>query len=148
MGVTPGAGPAAFEVAWVLRLAPNVCFEDTVPHLIARQVNQLTPKAARPTSWRASRTTVWFWGSGILDLHLACGVFRAVETRRPFLVAANTGISAAIDGSGRVLQELPRRQSGAIVLGVPLDGLSGQPVPGDWRRGRLVSVWRRRSQRR
>ncbi len=40
----------------------------------------------------------WFWGSSILDLQLDCAVLRAVELRRPFLVAANTGFSAWIDG--------------------------------------------------
>ena len=25
----------------------------------------------------------WFWGSSELDMHLACGVFRAVECRKP-----------------------------------------------------------------
>ena len=44
----------------------------------------------------------WYWGSSELDMHLACDVFRAVETRKPLVIAANGGISAWIDASGRI----------------------------------------------
>ena len=47
----------------------------------------------------------WFWGSSELDMHLACGVFRAVECRKPLLIAANTGFSAWIDGDGRIVHK-------------------------------------------
>ena len=60
----------------------------------------------------------WFWGSGILDLHLACAVFRAVENRRPMLVAANTGLSAHIDANGTVLARGPRQAEQVILAEV------------------------------
>ena len=55
----------------------------------------------------------WFYGSNELDLHMICGVFRAVECRKPFLIAANTGISAWIDSDGRIMQRGPRRATPA-----------------------------------
>ena len=64
----------------------------------------------------------WFWGSSILDMQLNCAVFRAVELRRPFLVAANTGFSASIDGSGRVLVKGPRRATKPLLAEVVPDG--------------------------
>ncbi len=63
----------------------------------------------------------WFWGSSELDLHLMCGVFRAVECRKPMAIAANTGFSAVIDGDGRILFQGPRRDTDVVVADVPLD---------------------------
>ena len=63
----------------------------------------------------------WFWGSSELDMHLACGVFRAVECRKPLLIAANTGFSAWIDGDGRIQEQGPRRAAGVIVAEPRLD---------------------------
>jgi apolipoprotein N-acyltransferase len=56
----------------------------------------------------------WFWGSSILDFHLACGVFRAIENRLPLVMAANTGISAFIDSNGRVISRGPRRDEAVL----------------------------------
>ena len=57
----------------------------------------------------------WFWGSSELDLHLMCGVFRAVECRKPMVIAANTGFSAVIDADGRILFQGPRRDTDVVV---------------------------------
>lgn len=120
-GVTPGERPASFEVKGY-RLAPSICFESTVPHVIRDQVVQLSKESGKAPDILINITDDgWFWGSNILDLHLACAIFRAVEMRRPFLVAANTGISANIDGSGRVLERLPHRREGFIVADVRHD---------------------------
>ena len=53
----------------------------------------------------------WYWGSSELDMHLACGVFRAVETRTPLVIAANGGISAWIDRVGRIRAAKPAADS-------------------------------------
>ena len=47
----------------------------------------------------------WFPGSSELPAHFACAVFRAVETRRYLLQAANGGISGVIDARGRIIRE-------------------------------------------
>jgi apolipoprotein N-acyltransferase len=60
----------------------------------------------------------WFYGASELDLHLISGLFRAVELRKPMLIAANTGFSASIDACGRVLAQGGRRAED-IVLGEP-----------------------------
>ena len=67
----------------------------------------------------------WFRGSSMLDHHLACSLLCAVENRRPLLVAANTGLSANIDGSGRVLQVSDRLRAEAIVAAPQADGRWG-----------------------
>lgn len=45
----------------------------------------------------------WFGTSNVPTLHLAMGVFRAVENGRPLVQAANTGLSAVVDPRGRIL---------------------------------------------
>ena len=78
----------------------------------------------------------WFWGSSELDMHLACGVFRAVECRKPLLIAANTGFSAWIDGDGRILRQGPRRAADTLLAEVRLDrGRSWYLAHGDWPAG-------------
>ncbi len=52
--------------------------------------------------------------------HLAHAVFRAIETRRPVVRAANTGISAVITPDGTIQKWLPWRQTGKIVATVEI----------------------------
>jgi apolipoprotein N-acyltransferase len=120
-GLTPGDGPRVFEVAGV-KVSPSICFESTVPHLIRRQVTTLARSGARPDLLVNVTNDGWFWGSSILDLHLTCNVFRAVELRLPLVVAANTGFSAHIDRNGHIVQQGPRRAEQVILARVRLDG--------------------------
>src|SRR5205823_1323471 len=46
----------------------------------------------------------WFDGSAEHDEHLVISRFRAIECRRSLVRAVNMGISAVIDGNGRVLK--------------------------------------------
>ena len=70
-----------------------------------------------------------------------CGVFRAVECRKPLLIAANTGFSAWIDGNGRIVQQAPRRQRDVIVADVRADGRRSFYVAhGDWLAGVCFAV--------
>ncbi len=109
ISISPGTEPAAFELDGGLRIAPSICYETVIPHVIRRQVNSLKAEGAEPHVLVNLTNDGWFWGSSELDMHLACGVFRAVECRKPLLIAANTGISAWIDADGRVLARGPRR---------------------------------------
>ncbi len=120
-GMTEGNQAAAATVkGWTF--CPSICFESTVPHLIRSQVLELEKKGTRPDVLVNLTNDGWFYGSSILDLHLKCSVFRAIENRRPMLIAANTGISAHIDGNGRVLLRGPKRQSQVLVATVQPDG--------------------------
>ena len=120
-GLAAGDRPVVFEIAG-LQLAPSICFESTVPHLIRRQIAQLQ-KDGRPVDLLLNFTNDgWFWGSAMLDLHFRCGVFRAVENRKPLLIAANTGLSAVIDGNGAVHQRGPRRKPDLLIATVAADG--------------------------
>ena len=119
-GSLAGKGPTCIESGGV-RYSPNICYENTLPHFIRRQVTELRAKGEEPQVLVNLTNDGWFWGSAELDMHLACAVFRAVECRKPFLIAANTGFSAVIDSDGRILKQGPRRDTAVLVERVGLD---------------------------
>ncbi|MEM8677871.1 MAG: apolipoprotein N-acyltransferase [Planctomycetota bacterium] len=132
-GLDAGERPVPFEVGgWIL--SPAICFENMVPHLIRRQVLELRQQDKAPDALVTITNDGWFWGSSLLDHHLACAVFRSVEHHLPMLISANTGFSAVIDARGRVLQRGPRRAEGAVRAQVspPTGGSTGYQFWGDW----------------
>lgn len=123
-GMSIGERPTYFEVKG-LHLAPNICFESTVPHLIREQIVRLENQRSGPIDAIVNVSNDgWFKGSSILDLHFRCSVFRAIENRKPVIIAANTGISAHIDGNGRILQRGPKRKPTVLLAEVRPDGRS------------------------
>ena len=116
-GISAGRGPAVFRCGkW--RVAPVICFEDTVPHLVRDAVRSagverfesLTADGQpRAKDYAAEERLAcllnltndgWFHGSSELDQHLITASFRAVECRTPMVRAVNSGISVVIDGDG------------------------------------------------
>jgi apolipoprotein N-acyltransferase len=152
ISVTAGEKPAMFAVGR-LRVSPNICYESVLSHVIRGQVNALQAAGKEPNVLVNLTNDGWFWGSSELDMHLVCGVFRAVECRKPFLVAANTGFSAWIDGDGRVLAQGPRRDTAFLLADVRLDQRRSWYLKyGDWPAGiclvfcgaMAIVGWRRR----
>lgn len=119
-GLSVGDGPKVFQLGDV-RIAPNICYETVMPHLIRGQVETLRSQGHEPDVLITQTNDGWFRGSSALDMHMICSVFRAVECRKPMLLAANTGISAAIDGSGRILGRLSHGEQNYLLTDVPLD---------------------------
>ncbi len=131
-GLSRGQQAESFEIAGY-HLAPSVCFESTVPHLIRRHIVQLEQQGQKPDVLVNHTNDGWFWGSSIIDLHLACGVFRAVEHRTPMLIAANTGLSAWIDGNGQIRAEGPRFERAILTAQVQRDPRNSWYTRwGDW----------------
>ncbi len=131
-GLSAGDHPVAFTVGGVT-VAPNICYETVIPHLIRRQVAELTEYGQEPAVLITQTNDGWFWGSAALDMHLICGVFRAVECRKPLLIAANTGISAWIDADGRLVEQCGKRKQQVIVARPKIDERRSLYVRGgDW----------------
>ncbi len=154
-GIDCGVETPVFEVRGA-RLAANICYESCLPHLVRNQVASLRKAGREPDVLVNLTNDGWFWGSSELDLHLMCGVMRAVECRKPFLIAANTGFSAWIDADGRILAQGPRRDQGVIVADVRLDDRKSRYVNwGDWPAGLCLACclvfagvgWRERRRR-
>jgi apolipoprotein N-acyltransferase len=114
-----GEKPAAFELDGVV-YSPNICYESVLPQLIRRQVTTLAAAGQTPDVLVNLTNDAWFWGSSELDMHLASGVFRAVEMRTPLVIAANRGLSAYVDHAGRVVAVTERNRADALVVDVPL----------------------------
>ena len=139
-GIEPGTNDRAFRVGNA-RLAASICFETVLPHVIRRQVRRLAERGEEPDVLVNLTNDGWFWGSSELDMHLVCGVFRAVECRKPLLIAANTGISAWIDADGRLVRRGPHRDQDVIIARPQLDNRqSWYARHGDWAAGTCLSV--------
>jgi len=133
-GIEAGSEPRTFELAGV-RLSPNICYETALARVIRRQVATLGAKGEEPDVLVNVTNDGWFHGSSELDLHLACGVFRAVECRKPLVIAANTGFSAHIDPRGKVIQQGPRQAEKVLIADVAAPETAGPTFYvryGDW----------------
>jgi apolipoprotein N-acyltransferase len=122
-------------------LSPNICYETVVPHLLRRHWNDLFGRISVPPAALINLTNdAWYWGSSELDMHLACGVFRAVETRTPLLIAANGGLSAHIDRYGIIRQVTPRQKPTFLLVDLERGGNLGSSYLtfGDWFAGLCV----------
>ncbi len=95
-----------------VRLAPLICFEDTLGDL-ARQF------AARRAQLLVTLTNDgWFRKSAGSRQHLANAIFRCAETKLPMVRAANTGVTCFIDRLGRVTQTLESGDGDTFIEGV------------------------------
>ncbi len=134
-GLTAGTEPVVVDVTGY-GVAPTICYETALPRAVRSIVRRLAAAGRRPDVIANLTNDGWFWGSSELDMHLVAAIFRAVEVRTPVLVAANTGFSAAIDGSGRLLIRGPRRQTAPLAVSVSADG---RPTP--WLAAGTLPLW-------
>lgn len=121
-----GDGPAVVTVAGV-PFAVFVCYD------------ALFPGDARAAAMAGARLLVvitddaFAAGSDVPELHLRAARFRAMETGVPLVLAANTGPSAVVEPSGRVVARLPALQAGALRAEVvPGEGATAYLALGDW----------------
>jgi apolipoprotein N-acyltransferase len=104
----------------------NICYETVLPQLIRQQfLHAISRTSAAPDVMVNLTNDAWYWGSSELDMHLASGVFRAVEMRTPLVIAANRGLSAYVDTFGRVVQVTDRDKSAFLIADVKLPARHG-----------------------
>ncbi len=102
-----GTEPRLLRTSGVALAAP-ICFEITYPHLLRRFRREGAQLFLNLSN------DAWFGRTGFARTHLAHAPFRAVELRTWIVRATNTGISAVIDPSGRVLRELGLFREGVL----------------------------------
>lgn len=85
-----------------VEMAVNICFESTLPHFIAGQLDDLEKKGKYPTVLINISNIGWFQHSVQNEFHLATHVFRAVENRKTVLTSTHGGFSAAVAPDGTI----------------------------------------------
>ena len=131
-GIAAGRRPAGLWLDDVL-YSPNICYETAVPHLIRRHVAQ-SADGEKPDVLVNLTNDAWYWGSSELDMHLACGVFRAVEMRIPLVIAANGGLSGYVDVAGNLRHVTTRQEPTFLIVDVSLPHIPTSHYSrwGDW----------------
>jgi apolipoprotein N-acyltransferase len=85
----------------VTQFAPAICFEAVRPGAFNDRVRTGAQFLVNLTD------DGWFGESVAPDQHLNATILRAVETRRWLVRASNSGVSAFIDPTGRIVDSLP-----------------------------------------
>ena len=89
------------------KVAVNVCYEDAFGDEIARRLPEATLLVNMSN-------VAWFGDSLAPSQHLQIARLRAIETGRMHLTASNTGITAAIDRDGSIVDQLPQFVEGRL----------------------------------
>jgi apolipoprotein N-acyltransferase len=100
------------------RIAPLICFEDTIGDLARQFVLGGANLLANVTN------DGWFLRSAGSQQHLANAVFRCVETRLPMVRAANTGVTCFVNEFGRITQVLVDGRGSQFTDGVLIGEVS------------------------
>jgi apolipoprotein N-acyltransferase len=110
-GYSAGPGPRLVEVPGAGNALPLICYEAIFPgHM---------PEGARP-AWLMNVTNdAWFGNSSGPRQHLAQSQMRTIEQGLPMVRSANTGISAVIDGHGRIWKRIGLNQQGILESPLP-----------------------------
>ncbi|MFC6654766.1 apolipoprotein N-acyltransferase [Roseibium salinum] len=92
---------------------PMICYEAIFPGL-------LPGDSERPSFLLNVTNDAWFGRTPGPYQHFAQARMRAIETGLPLVRAANTGLSAIIDGKGEVIERLEIFEKGIIDGKLPL----------------------------
>ena len=90
------------------RYGPAICYEIVYPQITRTQVRNGANVLVTITN------DAWYDGTSAPRQHLNMARMRAVEDDRYLLRAGTTGISALVDPTGRIVEELPMGQQGTI----------------------------------
>lgn len=122
IGITNLAGPmAGFQAGYQQRVLstsdsfsflPLICYEAIFPGVGAGE-------SAEPSFLLNVTNDAWFGRTPGPYQHFAQARMRAVETGLPLVRAANTGISAVVDGRGAVVNELVIFERGVVDAKLP-----------------------------
>lgn len=108
-------------------IGPLVCFESAFPDLS----RLLAERGAEVVVLQTATTT--FQGSWAQGQHASLGAIRAIESGRPMVHAAVSGVSAVFDAEGRRLVRLGNHDTGVWVAEVPVvTGRTPYVRAGDW----------------
>ena len=109
---TPGPGPRTIDITGIGYARPLICYEGIFAEEIGTD--------ERPRLMILVTNDAWFGPSAGPKQHLAQARLRAIEQGLPMVRVANTGISAMIDGKGRITAEIGMNMAAFIDAPLPL----------------------------
>ena len=110
-GYSAGPGPQILELD-IGKALPLICYEAVFPHLL-----NAAPK--RADMLIQITNDAWFGTYSGPYQHLVQARMRAAEQGLPMIRVANTGVSAMIDGYGRIRESLPLGEAGFVDAQLP-----------------------------
>ncbi len=110
---TPGAVMTVMSPPTIPSFSVLICYEAIFPALSRIAINNGARFLVNITN------DGWFDMTAAPAQHLSMAKFRAVENRVWLLRSANTGISAAVDPVGRIVNSIPLGQSGWMNVNMP-----------------------------
>jgi len=111
-GFTPGSGNSAINIPGIGTAIPLICYEG----IFAEEIGHSGPRARLMV---LITNDAWFGKAAGPYQHLAQARLRAIEQGLPMARAANTGITAMIDGKGRIIAQIPLGEAGAVDVALP-----------------------------
>ena len=119
-GFTPGAreGQRILSVPGLPPVAATICYEAIFPGAILPPATGDTAPAV-PGLILNLTNDAWFGDTPGPRQHFAQARLRAVEEGLPLVRDANSGISAVVDGHGRILASLPLGTEGVLDAALP-----------------------------
>jgi apolipoprotein N-acyltransferase len=113
----PGSGPKVVPVTLPrtgrkLRIAPLICFDAIAPPLALEAVRKGAELIVTLSN------DAWFSDGRGPWQHLVVSAFRSVETRRPQVRVTNTGISAVITPTGKIVELASVHEATVLVASV------------------------------
>ena len=121
-GFSPGSGPRVLRVPGLPLAMPLICYEAIFPI----EIGDALSGAERP-GWLLNVTDdAWFGLTPGPYQHYAQARLRAIELGLPLARAANSGVSAVVDGFGREIAVTPLGVETVLDAGLP------KPLPPTW----------------
>ena len=111
----------------------NICFDGTFSEHVRKQVNYLGKKGYEPDVLINMSNFASFRCKTILDVYVASHVYRAIENRKPYLSAANSGYATWIDPQGRIIEQGETGKEMFIIASIHKNrSFSFYRLAGDW----------------
>lgn len=95
-----------------------ICYESMFPSLARNSVKD------GANLLFVSTNDSWFTANMAKDIHLAHGVYRAVETGRALVQSSVDGCSAVVDAAGKITDRLPHKTKGVMQAKVSFDPMN------------------------
>jgi apolipoprotein N-acyltransferase len=115
------------------RACINICYESSLPHFIRKQICHHKYNNNEPDFLINLADNTNFGNTSLIYLSVATQVFRAVENRKTFVCATDSGFATWIDKQGRIIQVRHENSTGFVIANIVHENsYSFYTEYGDW----------------